>query len=285
MPNSAIGLLRTKSGLNYTQALRSEMFLSDTRNMLSSLVFDLAEIHIDTSTCFHKAGEASKFDDLTVDGVGEKDEYDTTYLTLSKPEAIGKNAFKKGDIIQLEGKEWLARDRVEIPSGVPVAFTVMEDSDTRVVRVAPGITPGVDIPDGDYLIGAKAKVVPDHCKAFFWWQSALIFKIEPVPAPSTGKYLYKEISAPNADFGPVKNVSLSFLVESHYIFNQKPKEIGEMMGHLYTEGFSFCLGTLILPPRSPRPETYIKTIKNLSTKPQEEKPDEKKPDKERKNAA
>ncbi|WP_250295558.1 hypothetical protein [Wolbachia endosymbiont of Oedothorax gibbosus] len=202
MPNSAMGLLRTKSGLNYTQAPRSDMFLSDTKNMLSPLIFDCAEVYIDTSTYLHKAGTASKKKSITLEKIDKAiDEYHSMTVTFSgalpeskDPSTVILNEiglFKKGDIIQLEDKEWLARDRIGISSGVPIALTVMKDSDTATVTVSPGITPGVDVPDKDYLKGAKAKVVGDHCKAFFWWQPASIFKMSPIPAPSTNKYLYR----------------------------------------------------------------------------------------------
>ncbi|WCR59886.1 MAG: hypothetical protein PG978_001338 [Wolbachia endosymbiont of Ctenocephalides felis wCfeF] len=296
MPNSAMGVLRTKSGLNYTQAPKSDMFLSDTKNMLSPLIFDCAEVYIDTSTYFHQAGKASNKDGLTLEKIDkEMDEYHCMTVTFSGalPESKDPNTvilneiglFKKGDIIQLEGKEWLARDRVGISSGVPIALTVMKDSDTATVTVSPGITPGVDVPDKDYLVGAKAKVVPDHCKAFLWWQPASIFKMSPIPAPSTNKYLYREISAPNSAFGPLKNIAMSFLIESKFVLEDYPQEQGELMAYMYSDFFPFFVGTLILPPRSPSPETYIKTIKNLSTKPPEEKPDKKKTDKEKKDAA
>ncbi|CAN2144241.1 hypothetical protein WSPTPLR_05980 [Wolbachia pipientis] len=272
MPNSAIGVLRTKSGLNYTQAPKSDMFLSDTKNMLSPLTFDCADIYIDTSTYFHKAGPASK-DKLTIkEIVKEMDEYCSMTVTFGFSGSVDievdnrfNPVFKKGDIIQLEGKEWLARDRDEIPSGVPIAFTVMKDSTNATVQVSPGITYGVDVPEKEYLIGAKGKVVGNHCKAFFWWQPASIFKIGPVPAPSTNKYLYKEISAPNAAFGPTKNNAMSFLVDSQYVLMNTPYEYGELMAYMYSDFFPFFVGTLILPPKSPKPETYIKTIKNLST--------------------
>lgn len=271
MPNSAMGLLRTKSGLNYTQAPKSDMFLSDTKNMLSPLVFDLAEIYIDTSTYFHKAGDASKKDSITLSNIDKEiDEYHCMTATFSE------GSFKKGDIIQLEGKEWLARDRKDTPSGVPIALTVVEDSDSGTVKVSPGITPGVDVPDKDYLKGAKAKVIGDHCKAFFWWQPASIFKMSPVPAPSSGKYLYKEISAPSASFGPTKNNSMSFAIESRFVLERHPQEVGELMAYLYSDFFNFFVGTLILPPKSPKPETYIKTIKNLSDKADEDKKEDKK---------
>ncbi|MGL9688587.1 MAG: hypothetical protein ACR5K6_02330 [Wolbachia sp.] len=164
---------------------------------------------------------------------------------------------------------------------------MMNDSNTTSVKVSPSITSGVDVPDKDYLKGAKAKVVGDHCKAFFWWQPASIFKMSPIPAPSTDKYLYKEISAPNSAFGPLKNIAMSFLIESNFVLESAPQEQGELMAYMYSDFFPFFVGTLILPSRSPSPETYIKTIKNLSSpaKPPEEKPDEKKPDKEKKDAA
>ncbi|WP_264338225.1 hypothetical protein [Wolbachia endosymbiont (group A) of Cheilosia soror] len=289
MPNSAMGLLRTKSGLNYTQAPKSDMFLSDTKNMLSPLVFDCAEIYIDTSTYFHKAGLASKYEFKLKKIVKEMDEYCSMTLDFSFPKLDDSDAFgydplfRKGDIIQLEGKEWLARDRDEIPSGVPIAFTVMEDTkgeNQNIVRVSPGITYDVDVPDEDYLKGAKAKVVGNHCKAFFWWQPASIFKIGPVPAPSTNKYLYKEISAPSAGFGPTRNNAMSFLIDSRYVFNNTPSELGEIMAYMYSDFFPFFVGTLILPPKSPNPETYIKTIKNLSTADTDkDKKDDKKDDK------
>ncbi|MGL9778824.1 MAG: hypothetical protein ACR5K5_00875 [Wolbachia sp.] len=277
MPNSAMGLLRMKSGLNYTQAPKSDMFLSDTKNMLSSLIFDSVQLYIDTSTYFHQAGEASKSGELKLNGAGDKTEYDTTLLTFAESGEVPAGYFKKGDIIQLEDKEWLARDRKGIPSGVPIAFTVMEDTDDSVVRVSPGITYGVDVPDENYLKGAKAKVVGDHCKAFLWWQPASIFKMSTVPAPSGSKYLYKEISAPNAAFGPSRNNSMSFAIESRFVLERHPQEIGELMAYLYSDFFNFFVGTLILPAKSPKPETYIKTIKNLSTE-QDEK-EEKKEDK------
>ncbi|WP_395463560.1 hypothetical protein [Wolbachia endosymbiont of Cantharis cryptica] len=280
MPNAAMGLLRMKSGLNYTQAPKSDMFLSDTKNMLSSLIFDSVELYVDTSTCFHRAGEASKKDNLVLEKIEkEMDEYRTMTVTFSDgPETAG--FFKKGDIIQLEDKEWLARDRIGIPSGVPIAFTVMEDTDNKTVRVSPGITYGVDVPDKDYLIGAKAKVVGDHCKAFLWWQAASIFKMSPVPAPSGDKYLHKEISAPNAAFGPSRNNSMSFAVESKFVLERHPEEVGELMAYVYSDFFHEGLGTLILPPKSPKPETYIKIIKNLSPElpTDKEKPEEKKKD-------
>ncbi|WP_264337313.1 hypothetical protein [Wolbachia endosymbiont (group B) of Dolichovespula media] len=267
MPNSAMGLLRTKSGLNYTQAPKSDMFLSDTKNMLSSLMFDLAELYIDTSTYFHKAGDAAKKENITLEKIDKAiDEYHAMTATFSE------GSFKKGDIIQLEDKEWLARDRKDVPSGVPIALTVMEDTDEKTVKVSPGITYGVDVPDEDYLKGAKGKVVGDHCKAFLWWQPASIFKMSTVPAPSTSKYNYKEISAPNAAFGPTRSNSMSFATESRFVLERHPQEIGELMAYLYSDYFNFFVGTLILPPKSPKPETYIKTIKNLST---EEKKEEK----------
>ncbi|MGL9688586.1 MAG: hypothetical protein ACR5K6_02325 [Wolbachia sp.] len=93
MPNSAIGVLRTKSGLNYTQAPRSDMFLSDTKNMLSPLIFDCAEVYIDTSTYLHKAGTASKKKSMTLEKIDKEiDEYHAMTATFSViPETDGLN--------------------------------------------------------------------------------------------------------------------------------------------------------------------------------------------------
>ncbi len=58
---------------------------------------------------------------------------------------------------------------------------------------------------------------------------------------------------------------MSFLIESNFVLQDYPQERGELMAYMYTDFFPFFVGTLILPPKSPKPETYIKTIKNLST--------------------